>query len=122
MSPVRSHPADRLRRLLRVPVVADHHVRTLDAHLAHFAGGQGAVVVVPDRHRHTRDGLAYRAELADAGEPVGGDHGRCLRQAVPLQQLAAELALEGLHDLDRSGAAPVPQSRMEEVSYCDASG
>src|SRR5215210_2852925 len=89
-----------LRGLGPAPV-ALHDVVAADDDLADLARRQVVVVVVDHLHLDALDRRADRARLALAVGVVERGHRRRLAQAVPLEDDAAELVLEGAHDLHR---------------------
>jgi hypothetical protein len=62
--------------------------------------------LVDDAHLDALDRHADRAGLALAIAAVERGDRRGLREAVALEDLAAELLLEGMHDLDRHCSTP----------------
>src|SRR5262249_15248399 len=108
--------ANRLRRLLRIPVVADHDVGPLHTYLAQLAHGHGRPVIVADGDRHAREGRSHRAQLANARETVSGHDRRSLGEPVALQELPAEAALERFYDLDgKRGRTRAPDAHSRGV-------
>src|SRR4051794_27425863 len=113
--------ADRLARGIGPVPIALHHVVPADDDLADLAAMHLVVLLVDDLHLDALDRGTDRARLALAVGVVEGSHRRRLAEAVALEDLAAELVLEGPHDLDRHrGATRAAQAQGRRVGAVGA--